>query len=80
MQRGRWQRPSKSMDGWMFSCAMRARAILPLARATADQIMGILAVNVLGPSLLAVAALPHLQATMGTIVNVSSTFGHTPAA
>jgi NAD(P)-dependent dehydrogenase (short-subunit alcohol dehydrogenase family) len=40
-------------------CNAGAGAILPLARATADQIMGILAVNVLGPSLLAVAAL-HL--------------------
>lgn len=40
-------------------CNAGAGAILPLARATADQIMGILAVNVLGLSLLAVAAL-HL--------------------
>ena len=57
-----------------------AGAILPLAEATAEQIERILAVNVLGPSLLATAALPHLAATRGTIVNVSSTFGHRPAA
>ena len=36
--------------------------------------------NVLGPSLLAAAALPHLAATRGTIINISSTFGHRPAA
>src|SRR5690606_576975 len=57
-----------------------AGAILPLADATADRIMSIFAVNVLGPSMLAAAALPHLQAARGTIVNVSSTFGHRPAA
>jgi len=37
-------------------------------------------VNVIGPSLLASAALPHLEKTRGTIVNVSSTFGHKPGA
>lgn len=56
-----------------------AGAILPLAEATAERIERILAVNVLGPSLLARAALPHLAATRGTIVNISSTFGHRPA-
>jgi NAD(P)-dependent dehydrogenase (short-subunit alcohol dehydrogenase family) len=57
-----------------------AGAILPLADVTANRIMNILAVNVLGPSLLAAAALPHLAATKGTIINISSTFGHKPAA
>jgi NAD(P)-dependent dehydrogenase (short-subunit alcohol dehydrogenase family) len=57
-----------------------AGAILPLADATAGQIEQIFAVNVLGPSLLAAAALVHLAASRGTIVNVSSTFGHKPAA
>jgi NAD(P)-dependent dehydrogenase (short-subunit alcohol dehydrogenase family) len=57
-----------------------AGAILPLADATADRIRDIFSVNVLGPSLLASAALPHLSATRGTIVNVSSTFGHKPVA
>lgn len=37
------------------------------------------ATNVLGPTLLAQAAVPHLKATRGSIVNVSSTFGHKPA-
>ncbi|MGV6876435.1 SDR family NAD(P)-dependent oxidoreductase [Pseudochelatococcus sp. B33] len=57
-----------------------AGAILALADATADRIGKILSVNVVGPSLLAAAALPHLSAVRGTIVNVSSTFGHKPAA
>lgn len=57
-----------------------AGAILPLADATADKVMKIVAVNVLGPSLLAAAALPYLEETKGTIVNVSSTFGHKPVA
>lgn len=57
-----------------------AGAILPLAEATADRIMDIFSVNVLGPSLLASAALPHLKKTRGTIINVSSTFGHKPGA
>src|SRR5690606_39162934 len=57
-----------------------AGAILPLADATAERIASIFAVNVIGPSLLAAAALPHLAAAKGAIVNVSSTFGHKPAA
>lgn len=57
-----------------------AGAILPLADATAERITDIFSVNVLGPSLLAAAALPHLKETRGTIINVSSTFGHRPAA
>ncbi len=57
-----------------------AGAILALAEASAAQIERILAVNVLGPSLLAAAALPHLAAVRGTIVNLSSTYGHRPAA
>ncbi|MTV14102.1 MULTISPECIES: SDR family oxidoreductase [Bradyrhizobium] len=57
-----------------------AGAILPLEDATADRIADIFAVNVVGPSLLTAAALPHLRATRGAIVNVSSTYGHKPAA
>jgi NAD(P)-dependent dehydrogenase (short-subunit alcohol dehydrogenase family) len=38
------------------------------------------AVNVVAPSLLASTALPYLKASQGVIVNVSSTFGHRPAA
>jgi NAD(P)-dependent dehydrogenase (short-subunit alcohol dehydrogenase family) len=57
-----------------------AGALAPLGDVTADQIKEIFAVNVLGPSLLAREALPHLSKTEGTIVNVSSTFGHKPGA
>jgi NAD(P)-dependent dehydrogenase (short-subunit alcohol dehydrogenase family) len=57
-----------------------AGAILPLADATADRIAKIFGVNVIGPSLLASAALPWLKEARGAIVNVSSTFGHKPAA
>ncbi|HVJ33344.1 MAG TPA: SDR family oxidoreductase [Terriglobia bacterium] len=55
-----------------------AGVILPMAEATAEKIIGIFAVNVLGPSLLAAAALPYLAATKGAIVNISSTLGHKP--
>ena len=55
-------------------------AAMPLAQATATGIAQLLAVNVVAPSLLASAALPHLKASRGAIVNVSSTFGHRPAA
>ncbi len=57
-----------------------AGALLPLADATPERILQILTVNVLGPSLLATAALPHLSAAKGAIINISSTFGHKPAA
>ena len=57
-----------------------AGAILPLADATAERIESIFAVNVVGASLLATAALPHLAAAKGAIVNVSSTYGHKAAA
>ncbi len=57
-----------------------AGAILPLAEATADRIENIFALNVIGPSLHAAAALPHLEATQGSILNISSTYGHKPVA
>lgn len=57
-----------------------AGAILPLAEATVERITDTLSVNVIGPSLLASTALPHLEKTRGAIVNVSSTFGHKPGA
>ena len=57
-----------------------AGAILPLANATAERVESIFAVNVVGASLLATAALPHLAAAKGAIVNVSSTYGHKAAA
>ena len=57
-----------------------AGGILPLAQATASRITDIFAVNVLGPSLLAAAALPLLSKSRGVIVNISSTYGHKPVA
>ncbi|WP_433274620.1 SDR family NAD(P)-dependent oxidoreductase [Pseudonocardia xinjiangensis] len=54
-------------------------ASMPLADSTATRIADILAVNVTAPSLLASAALPQLRKHGGTIVNVSSTFGHRPS-
>jgi NAD(P)-dependent dehydrogenase (short-subunit alcohol dehydrogenase family) len=75
---------AKAVDTWgrldVLVNNAGAGAILPLAEATADRITNIFAVNVLGPSLLASAALPHLTANRGAIINVSSTFGHKPAA
>ncbi|MGH8810560.1 MAG: SDR family NAD(P)-dependent oxidoreductase [Advenella sp.] len=57
-----------------------AGAILPLSEAGAEQISDIFSVNVIGPSLLATAALPYLKQSVGNIINVSSTFGHKAAA
>jgi NAD(P)-dependent dehydrogenase (short-subunit alcohol dehydrogenase family) len=57
-----------------------ATAAMPLAEATGPRIADLFALNVTAPSLLARAALPHLRAGEGSIVNVSSTYGHRPAA
>ncbi|WP_027574594.1 SDR family NAD(P)-dependent oxidoreductase [Bradyrhizobium sp. WSM1743] len=57
-----------------------AGAILPLSDVSPNRIVDIFSVNVLGPSLLASTALPHLKATQGVIINISSTYGHRPAA
>ena len=54
--------------------------LMPLPDVSAKRIDALFAVNVTAPSLLAQAALPHLRATQGAIVNVSSTFGHRPIA
>jgi NAD(P)-dependent dehydrogenase (short-subunit alcohol dehydrogenase family) len=75
---------AKAIDSWgrldILINNAGAGALLPLRDATAERINRILAVNVVGPSLLAAAALPHLEATKGSIVNISSTFGHKPGA
>ncbi|OLF09736.1 ketoreductase [Actinophytocola xinjiangensis] len=55
-----------------------ATALMPLADTTAERIGDLFALNVTAPSLLAAAALPHLRHAAGSIVNVSSTYGHRP--
>ena len=55
-----------------------AAAVVPLAEVTGDRIAELFALNVIAPSLLARAALPHLREVQGSIVNVSSTYGHRP--
>nr|WP_062342472.1 SDR family oxidoreductase [Herbidospora sakaeratensis] len=55
-----------------------AAKIMPLAETTADAVADLFALNVTAPSLLARHALPHLRASAGCVVNVSSTYGHRP--
>jgi NAD(P)-dependent dehydrogenase (short-subunit alcohol dehydrogenase family) len=55
-----------------------ATAVMPLVEATAERVADLFALNVTAPSLLARAALPHLRQSQGSIVNVSSTYGHRP--
>ncbi len=75
---------AKAIDTWgrldVLVNNAGAGALLALGDATAQQIEAIFAVNVVGPSLLARAALPHLATEKGTIINISSTFGHKPGA
>ena len=56
-----------------------ATAVMPLAEVVADRITDLLDLHVVAPSLLASAALPHLRQTGGSIINISSTYGHRPA-
>lgn len=58
----------------------RAGAILPLADVQAQKIRDIFEVNVIGPSLLARAALPYLHVSQGMVINISSTFGQKAGA
>jgi NAD(P)-dependent dehydrogenase (short-subunit alcohol dehydrogenase family) len=57
-----------------------AGAIMPLAETSVQRVKDIFAVNVLGPSMLAKEALPHLKSAKGSIINISSTFGHKATA
>lgn len=57
-----------------------AGALLPLEQADAKAVERIFAVNVIGPSMLATAALDALKTSRGAIVNVSSTYGRKAAA
>ncbi|MBB6093984.1 NAD(P)-dependent dehydrogenase (short-subunit alcohol dehydrogenase family) [Povalibacter uvarum] len=49
-----------------------AGAPLSLADATADRVNAVYAVNVVGPTLLSAAAVPHLVKSRGSIINLSS--------
>jgi NAD(P)-dependent dehydrogenase (short-subunit alcohol dehydrogenase family) len=75
---------AKAIDTWggldILVNNAGAGALLPLRDATAERINMIFAANVTGPSLLAAAAVSHLEATKGVVVNISSTFGHKPGA
>lgn len=51
----------------------------PLAEIHPQTVTDLFATNVLAPSLLSQAALPALKASQGSIVNISSTFGHKAA-
>lgn len=55
-------------------------AVMPLAETDRSVITSLFELNVTAPSLLAHAALPHLLKSSGSIVNVSSTYGHRPMA
>jgi NAD(P)-dependent dehydrogenase (short-subunit alcohol dehydrogenase family) len=52
-----------------------AGAPMPLAQVSAQHLQSIYMVNTMGPTLLAAAAVPHLLASRGTIINISSSLG-----
>ncbi|MFI1469195.1 SDR family NAD(P)-dependent oxidoreductase [Streptomyces wuyuanensis] len=54
--------------------------MMPLREVTSDRVKQVFDTNVVAPSLLAGAALPYLQKSGGSIVNIASTFGHRPIA
>ncbi|TBR42434.1 SDR family oxidoreductase [Marinomonas agarivorans] len=56
-----------------------AGLVSPLEAATEKQINDLFAINVTASSLLATAAIPHLRASKGSIVNVTSAIGHKPS-
>lgn len=55
-----------------------ATKVMPLADTTDAGVRELFDLNVTAPSLLAQAALPHLRRSTGSIVNISSTYGHRP--
>ncbi|WP_329239878.1 SDR family oxidoreductase [Streptomyces canus] len=57
-----------------------ATAVMPLEETDKQTVVDLLSLNVVAPSLLAHEALPHLRRTSGTIINLSSTYGHRPMA
>ncbi len=57
-----------------------AGAPIALADASAKRSSAIYTVNAIGPTLLAAAALPYLEASQGSIINLSSTYGRKAVA
>jgi NAD(P)-dependent dehydrogenase (short-subunit alcohol dehydrogenase family) len=53
---------------------------MPLAETTAEHVNAVYAVNTVGPTLLAAAAIPHLIKSRGCIVNMSSSLATKPVA
>lgn len=51
----------------------------PLEKVDQQLVTSLFATNIVGPTLLSQAALPYLKVTQGSIVNISSTFGHKAA-
>jgi NAD(P)-dependent dehydrogenase (short-subunit alcohol dehydrogenase family) len=51
----------------------------PLDNMDQQLVTALFATNIVGPTLLSQAALPYLTVTQGSIVNISSTFGHKAA-
>jgi NAD(P)-dependent dehydrogenase (short-subunit alcohol dehydrogenase family) len=51
----------------------------PLEKVDQQLVTSLFTTNILGPTLLSQAALPYLRVTQGSIVNLSSTFGHKAA-
>ena len=56
-----------------------AFAHCPLEHIDQQLVTSLLATNIVGPTRLSQAALPYLKVTQGSIVNISSTFGHKAA-
>lgn len=56
-----------------------AFGVAPLEQVDSELVTKLMKTNVLGPTLMAQAALPYLKERQGSIVNVSSTYGHKPA-
>ncbi|MEW2514529.1 SDR family oxidoreductase [Streptomyces sp. NPDC046870] len=55
-----------------------ATARVSLQELTRERITDLFDLNVIAPTMLAQAALPHLRRSHGSIINVSSTYGHRP--
>ncbi|MGW0083634.1 SDR family NAD(P)-dependent oxidoreductase [Streptomyces sp. NPDC003393] len=74
----------QALDGWgrvdVLVNNAGVFASMDLQQSTRAGIDRIWATNVTAPSLLSAAALPHLRAHRGAIINLSSTFGHRPLA